>query len=56
MPTDASQRREFLKSSAMAIAAAVATLVRELPHEEKVEMLAAHPAIGQRTGLSARSR
>lgn len=32
-----------------------ATLVRELPHAEKVEMLAAHPAIGQRTALSARS-
>lgn len=33
-----------------------ATLVGELPHEEKVEMLAAHPAIGQRGGLSARSK
>jgi len=33
-----------------------ATLVRELPHDEKIEMLAAHPAIGQRAGLSARSR
>ena len=32
------------------------TLVHELPDEEKVELLAAHPAIGQRTGLSARSR
>ena len=32
-----------------------ATLVGELPHEDKVEMLAAHPAIGQRKGLSARS-
>ncbi|MSO58335.1 MAG: hypothetical protein EXQ77_04770 [Thermoleophilia bacterium] len=32
-----------------------ATLARELPHEEKVEQLAAHPAIGQRAGLSARS-
>jgi 2-oxo-4-hydroxy-4-carboxy--5-ureidoimidazoline (OHCU) decarboxylase len=31
------------------------TLVHELPHEEKVEILAAHPAIGQRTGLSKRS-
>jgi 2-oxo-4-hydroxy-4-carboxy--5-ureidoimidazoline (OHCU) decarboxylase len=31
------------------------TLVHELPHDEKVEMLAAHPAIGQRQGLSARS-
>ena len=31
------------------------TLVHELPHDEKVEILAAHPAIGQRTGLSARS-
>jgi len=31
------------------------TLVHELPYEEKVEVLAAHPAIGQRTGLSARS-
>jgi 2-oxo-4-hydroxy-4-carboxy--5-ureidoimidazoline (OHCU) decarboxylase len=31
------------------------TLVHELPYEEKVEILAAHPAIGQRTGLSARS-
>ena len=31
------------------------TLVHELPYEEKVEMLAAHPAIGQRGGLSARS-
>ncbi len=31
------------------------TLVHELTHEEKVEMLAAHPAIGQRGGLSARS-
>jgi 2-oxo-4-hydroxy-4-carboxy--5-ureidoimidazoline (OHCU) decarboxylase len=31
------------------------TLVHELPHEEKVEVLAAHPAIGQRAGLSARS-
>ena len=32
------------------------TLVRELPHDEKVEMLAAHPAIGQRSGLSQRSQ
>jgi 2-oxo-4-hydroxy-4-carboxy--5-ureidoimidazoline (OHCU) decarboxylase len=32
-----------------------ATLVHELSHDEKVEMLAAHPAIGKRTGLSARS-
>ncbi len=31
------------------------TLVHELPYEEKVEVLAAHPAIGQPTGLSARS-
>ena len=31
------------------------TLVHELPHEEKVEILAAHPAIGQRGGLSKRS-
>jgi 2-oxo-4-hydroxy-4-carboxy--5-ureidoimidazoline (OHCU) decarboxylase len=32
------------------------TLVHELTDEEKVEVLAAHPAIGQRTRLSARSR
>ena len=32
-----------------------ATLVLELPHDEQVEILAAHPAIGQRAGLSARS-
>jgi 2-oxo-4-hydroxy-4-carboxy--5-ureidoimidazoline (OHCU) decarboxylase len=31
------------------------TLVHELPLEEKIEILAAHPAIGQRTGLSQRS-
>ena len=31
------------------------TLVHELPADEKREVLAAHPAIGQRTGLSARS-
>jgi 2-oxo-4-hydroxy-4-carboxy--5-ureidoimidazoline (OHCU) decarboxylase len=31
------------------------TLVHELPLEQKREILAAHPAIGQRTGLSARS-
>ena len=31
------------------------TLVHELPLEEKREILDAHPAIGQRTGLSARS-
>ena len=31
------------------------TLVHELPYEEKVEVLGAHPAIGRRTGLSARS-
>jgi 2-oxo-4-hydroxy-4-carboxy--5-ureidoimidazoline (OHCU) decarboxylase len=31
------------------------TLVHELPREEKIEVLAAHPAIGHRTGLSARS-
>jgi len=31
------------------------TLVHELPPDEKREILAAHPAIGQRTGLSARS-
>ena len=31
------------------------TLVHELPLEEKMEILAAHPAIGQRAGLSARS-
>ena len=31
------------------------TLVHELPLEEKTEILAAHPAIGQRAGLSARS-
>jgi 2-oxo-4-hydroxy-4-carboxy--5-ureidoimidazoline (OHCU) decarboxylase len=32
-----------------------ATLVQELPHADKVEILAAHPAIGQGSGLSARS-
>jgi 2-oxo-4-hydroxy-4-carboxy--5-ureidoimidazoline (OHCU) decarboxylase len=32
-----------------------ATLVHELPHDEQIEILAAHPAIGQRGGLSARS-
>ena len=31
------------------------TLVHELPYDEQIEILAAHPAIGQRTGLSARS-
>jgi 2-oxo-4-hydroxy-4-carboxy--5-ureidoimidazoline (OHCU) decarboxylase len=31
------------------------TLVHELPAAEKREVLDAHPAIGQRTGLSARS-
>ena len=31
------------------------TLVHELPLEEKRELLDAHPAIGQRAGLSARS-
>ncbi len=31
------------------------TLVHELPHDEKVEILASHPAIGQREGLSKRS-
>lgn len=31
------------------------TLVHELPLDEKEEILAAHPPIGQRTGLSARS-
>ncbi len=31
------------------------TLVHELPADEKREALDAHPAIGQRTGLSARS-
>jgi 2-oxo-4-hydroxy-4-carboxy--5-ureidoimidazoline (OHCU) decarboxylase len=31
------------------------TLVHELPRDEKHEILDAHPAIGQRTGLSARS-
>jgi 2-oxo-4-hydroxy-4-carboxy--5-ureidoimidazoline (OHCU) decarboxylase len=31
------------------------TLVHELPHDEKIDVLAAHPAIGQRGGLSARS-
>jgi len=31
------------------------TLVHELPDDEKVEILAAHPTIGQRSGLSARS-
>ena len=31
------------------------TLVHELPAEEKREVLDAHPAIGQRAGLSARS-
>jgi 2-oxo-4-hydroxy-4-carboxy--5-ureidoimidazoline (OHCU) decarboxylase len=30
-------------------------LVHELPRHEKIELLAAHPAIGQRSGLSARS-
>ena len=34
---------------------AARTLVHELPYEEKVEILAAHPAIGQRAGLSASS-
>ena len=29
--------------------------MHELPYEEKKEILDAHPAIGQRTGLSARS-
>jgi 2-oxo-4-hydroxy-4-carboxy-5-ureidoimidazoline decarboxylase len=32
-----------------------ATLVHELPYDEQVEILAAHPAIGRRAGLSARS-
>ena len=31
------------------------TLVHELTDEEKKELLGAHPAIGQRSGLSARS-
>jgi 2-oxo-4-hydroxy-4-carboxy--5-ureidoimidazoline (OHCU) decarboxylase len=31
------------------------TLVHELPPEEKKEILDAHPAIGRRSGLSARS-
>ena len=31
------------------------TLVHDLPHEEKVEILAAHPPIGRQDGLSARS-
>jgi 2-oxo-4-hydroxy-4-carboxy--5-ureidoimidazoline (OHCU) decarboxylase len=31
------------------------TLVHELPDDEKRELLDAHPAIGQRTGLSRRS-
>jgi 2-oxo-4-hydroxy-4-carboxy--5-ureidoimidazoline (OHCU) decarboxylase len=31
------------------------TLVHELPYDEKVEALAAHPAIGQAAGLSAAS-
>jgi 2-oxo-4-hydroxy-4-carboxy--5-ureidoimidazoline (OHCU) decarboxylase len=31
------------------------TLVHELPLDEKREILAAHPAVGQRSGLSARS-
>ena len=31
------------------------TLVHELPDDEKREVLNAHPAIGQRTGLSKRS-
>ena len=31
------------------------SLVHELPDDEKREVLDAHPAIGQRTGLSARS-
>jgi 2-oxo-4-hydroxy-4-carboxy--5-ureidoimidazoline (OHCU) decarboxylase len=31
------------------------TLVHELPDDEKREVLDAHPAVGQRTGLSARS-
>jgi 2-oxo-4-hydroxy-4-carboxy--5-ureidoimidazoline (OHCU) decarboxylase len=31
------------------------TLVHEIPDGEKREILDAHPAIGQRTGLSARS-
>jgi 2-oxo-4-hydroxy-4-carboxy--5-ureidoimidazoline (OHCU) decarboxylase len=31
------------------------TLVHELPDDEKREILDAHPAIGQRSGLSARS-
>ena len=30
-------------------------LVHELPYDEKTEILAAHPAIGQRTSLSPRS-
>jgi 2-oxo-4-hydroxy-4-carboxy-5-ureidoimidazoline decarboxylase len=32
------------------------TLVHELPDDEKREVLNAHPAIGQRKGLSARSK
>jgi 2-oxo-4-hydroxy-4-carboxy--5-ureidoimidazoline (OHCU) decarboxylase len=32
-----------------------ATLVHELPREEQMEILAAHPAIGQSAGLSRRS-
>jgi 2-oxo-4-hydroxy-4-carboxy--5-ureidoimidazoline (OHCU) decarboxylase len=33
----------------------VAALVHELPYDEQIEILAAHPAIGQGAGLSARS-
>jgi 2-oxo-4-hydroxy-4-carboxy--5-ureidoimidazoline (OHCU) decarboxylase len=32
-----------------------ATLVHELPHDEQIEILAAHPRIGQQGGLSARA-
>jgi 2-oxo-4-hydroxy-4-carboxy--5-ureidoimidazoline (OHCU) decarboxylase len=35
--------------------ARAATLVRELPRAQQIEVLTAHPAIGQRGGLSARS-
>ena len=31
------------------------TLIHELPHDQKVEMLATHPPIWRRRGLSARS-
>src|SRR5204863_372473 len=53
--TSARERRRDRRAQGPHPLSRAATLVHELPYDEQIKILATHPAIGQRTGLSARS-